>query len=323
MRRTTIALLVGTALTGACFAQTSGNAIYGQVSGKDRAEQNERSKRIVAKDEMPPDRFSQYIDASVLMNVKADEYVAVFGISEDGASAQECSRKTDATIAEFAAELRKLGVQPEAISVDFAVQNRIYSYEVAGDIAKEKPTGFEQKSNVSVHYKEQAVLDKLVLAAASADIHDLIKVDYIVRNTEAVQDRLAREAARIVKQKAEQDQKLLGIRFSGPAQVYAERPSTYYPSDMYDSYVAAESENVESGYYRQKYTVQNARKSRTFYYNGLDASGFDFVVNPVITEPVVQFTLYLKVRYQIANGNGASPKKGTVSAVRSPARHLK
>jgi hypothetical protein len=34
-------------------------------------------------------------------------------------------------------------------------------------------------------------------------------------------------------------------------------------------------------------------------FNGLDADGFDSVLNPVITEPVVQFTLYLKVKYEV------------------------
>jgi hypothetical protein len=50
---------------------------------------------------------------------------------------------------------------------------------------------------------------------------------------------------------------------------------------------------------RQKYAVQSARKSRTFFFNALDADGFDQVINPVVIEPVVQFTLFLKVKYEI------------------------
>ena len=46
-------------------------------------------------------------------------------------------------------------------------------------------------------------------------------------------------------------------------------------------------------------TVRGARKSQTFFFNGLDANGFDTVLNPVITEPVVQCTLYLKVKYEV------------------------
>ena len=40
-------------------------------------------------------------------------------------------------------------------------------------------------------------------------------------------------------------------------------------------------------------------KTRTFFFNGLDADGFDDVINPVVIEPVVQFTLYLKVKYEV------------------------
>jgi hypothetical protein len=68
---------------------------------------------------------------------------------------------------------------------------------------------------------------------------------------------------------------------------------------MYDSYTAFESEEVSSDSYRQQYTVQRARKSRTFFFNALNADGFDMVVDPIVIEPVVQFTLYLKVKYEM------------------------
>jgi hypothetical protein len=64
---------------------------------------------------------------------------------------------------------------------------------------------------------------------------------------------------------------------------------------MYDSYTAFESIEVSA----RSLTIQGARKTRTFFYNGLDSSGFDAVIDPVVVEPVVQFTLYLKVRYDI------------------------
>jgi hypothetical protein len=50
---------------------------------------------------------------------------------------------------------------------------------------------------------------------------------------------------------------------------------------------------------RQRHTVQAARKSRTFFFNGLDAGSFDEVINPIAMEPPVQCTLYLKVKYEV------------------------
>ena len=50
---------------------------------------------------------------------------------------------------------------------------------------------------------------------------------------------------------------------------------------------------------QREYVIQHLRKGRTFFFNTLTADGFDTVLNPVVIEPVVQFTLYLKVKYDI------------------------
>jgi len=240
-----------------------------------------------------------FLEANVLMNVKADEYVAVFGVLQEGATVAECNQKMDATVGEFSGDLKQLGIGGEDVFVDFASQNKIYGFQVTGSIAKERLVGFELKKNVSVHYKDKLLLDKLVIAASKSKIFDLIKVDYVVRDPTVVQSRLMDDAARVLTLKAALYEKLLGVKLQPPVQVYAEKPSIYFPTDMYDSYAASESEEMSSDSDRQKYTIQGARKSRTFFFNGLNADGFDHVTNPVIIEPVVQFTLYLKVKYEI------------------------
>jgi uncharacterized protein YggE len=240
-----------------------------------------------------------FIEASVLMNLKADEYVAVFGVLQECGAVPECNQKMDATTNQFAGELKLLGIGSEDIFVDFGAQNKIYGFQVADNIAKEKLVGFELKKNVSVHYKNKELLDKLVIAASKADIFDLIKVDYIVTDTVSAHARLMEVATRIIRQKSSEYEKLLGIRLLPPAQVYAAKPSVYFPTEMYDSYTAHESENIGDYNDRQRYAIQRARKSRTFYFNALNADGFDHIINPVVIEPVVQFTLYLKVRYEI------------------------
>jgi hypothetical protein len=71
---------------------------------------NEQAKRGMSKEEMPPSASSMFLDASVLINFKADEYVAVFGISEDGATVEECGKKVDGTIGHFTDELKQRGI---------------------------------------------------------------------------------------------------------------------------------------------------------------------------------------------------------------------
>jgi uncharacterized protein YggE len=281
-------------------AQVGGNVGYAQAGGRARAEQNEHNARVVSKDEMPPSANSMFVDAHVLMNVRADQYVAVFGIMQEGDTILDCNRKMDATIKQFTEDLKALGISSDDLFVDFIAQNRTYAFEVAGNLAKEKLLGFELKKNVSVHYREKSLLDKMLVAASRSQVFDLIKVDYLVTNSDGVNDRLIEEAGRVIKKKASQYQRLLDFKILPPGQVYAERSAMYSPSGMYDSYVAFESEHVANPNIREGLTTQSARKSRTFYYNALDGSGFDSVINPAILEPVVQFTLYLKVKYEIA-----------------------
>ena len=289
-------------LSADCFAQASGNIGYSQGgSGRARADANERNKRSVAKDDQPPNATSMFVDASVLMNVKADQFVAVFGLLQECVTVAECNQKMDATVAGFKTGLKGLGIGDADVYVDFASQNKIYGYELEGNRANEKLVGFELKKNVAIHYRDRDMLDRLTVLASQSKIYDLIKVDYVVTDTASVNNRLMDEAAKIIEQKAARYQRLLSIRLYPPMQVYAEKPSIYYPTEMYDSYSAYESEDIEqnSDTLRQRYTVKNARKSRTFFFNPLDADGFDMVINPVVIEPVVQFTLYLKVKYEV------------------------
>ena len=284
-----------------CLAQASGSVGYSQSGGRSRAAQNERNKRSLPKDEQPPNDTSMFVEASVLMNVKADEHVAVFAIMHECATVPECGQKMDATAKGFINDLAQLGIGPADVFVDFASQNKIYGFRLEGNVAKERLVGFELKKNVSVHYKDRDLLDRVVVAAARQQIFDLVKVDYVVRDPAAVHARMMEEAAKVLEEKAARYARLLGVKFRGPGQVYAERPSVYYPTEMYDSFAAFEAEDLEDDDYgkNDRVTVHRARKSRTFFFNPLNSDGFDRVFNPVVIEPVVQFTLYLKVRYDL------------------------
>lgn len=306
-----LALLI--VVSAACQAQMGGGAVYNQ-DRSGGAPASERAKRLITRDEVPPNRSSTFLDANVLMNVKADEYIAIFGISQESATLEEGRQKMDSTVSVFSEDVKRLGVASNDLFVDFVAQNRIYGFEIAGDVAKEKLTGFEVKKNVAVHYRSEAFLDKLLASAARANIYDLIKVDYIVKDVDAIHTRLMENAVQVVQRKAANQKRLLGVTLISPPQVYAERYSSYVPSEMYSSYVAQESEDVSSTYNRQRFVVQGARKARTFYFDALGAKLFDRVINPAPVEPVVQFTLYLKVLYEIEKAPSASARRGKGAA---------
>ncbi len=233
------------------------------------------------------------------MNAKADEYVAVFGITQEGETIADCSRKMAARVKEFTEALKALGIGDDDLFLDFVAQTKLYGFEMTGEIAREQLVGFELKKNLSVHFSDRDRLEDLVVAAARSEIHDLIKVDYIVKDADRIREMLMKEASRVIKRKSARYEELLGIKLQPPAQIYAERHATHYPSDLYDSYTAAETEriSVPPGWDRSE--IHHARKIQTHFFHGLDGNGFDHVINPIILEPVVQFTLYLKVKYEV------------------------
>src|SRR4051794_18406266 len=83
-------------------AQVGGNSVYGQATAKARAEQVERANRTLARDDHPPSPTSTFVEADVLLNQKADAFVAVFGVSHEAETLAESGRKMDATLKSLA-----------------------------------------------------------------------------------------------------------------------------------------------------------------------------------------------------------------------------
>ena len=270
-------------------AQIAGNLVYGAPKAPSPGPATGELFAAEPKGSVPV----SFIEASVLLNLKADAYQAVFALVQEGPTLPEGNEKLTAQVREFTAALAALGVKGPDIYVDFVSQNRIYDFSVQDNAAREKPAGFEVKKNVIVRYQDPALLERMLAAAAKSGVFDLVKVDYIVSDLPAARARLREEAAKVIKQKEAAYRKLFAVR-ARAASVYQEKYDAYFPSDMYKSYTAYESGSADSYNLR----VVRSRKTSTFYYSPLDPSGFDTVLNPAGVEPVVQLSLYLKLRYR-------------------------
>ena len=291
MKKIFFALSLIFALSLVTLAQESGNSVYG--SGQKRHIPNVNLGNLYTT-ESKEAVSSPFIEAYVLMNVKADEYIAIFGLAQEGTTPADSNTKVDAQLKTFTASLESLGIKSSDLFVDFITQNRVYDFSVAGGTAKEKLTGFETKKNIAVRYKDRALLEKILAAAAKISIFDLIKVDYVVSDMSSVRGRLLEEAAKIIKKKEEGYAKLLGIKLH-PSLVFQEKYDTFFPSEQYNSYVAYESGSVDD-----RIRTVEKRKSTTFYFNPLNGNEFDTIINSVGLEPIVQCTLYLKVKYGVS-----------------------
>ena len=294
-------------LTTISEGQIAGGSTYNpnQVTGRAGALSNEKAKHTISPGESPANPNELFIEANILANVLADEYVAVLGVNTEGVTIEECQTKADEIIRQLRAEFKKIGVSEKETAVDFVNQNRTYAFDIAGDTAKEKQVGFELRKNISIKVKSRQMVEMCLSAASKVGIYDLIKVDYIVTDLSGVQERLMADATAVIKKKELSYNRLLGIQSTGTRQVLAEKYATYMPTDLYDSYRAFESEEISNTY--RSNVVVRIRKPRTFYYNGLDARWFDQVSNPALLEPAVQFSLYLKVRVNMTSQTTSSP----------------
>ncbi|RYG69508.1 DUF541 domain-containing protein [bacterium] len=317
-------------------AAMGGSAIRDGASGGsgiyDGNYRNPTTRELAKRAPLPIESYTagelNFISASMLMNVAPDEYVAVFAITEEGKTPQEANEKMNVTIKSFQKSLSGLGVKPKDMFVDFVILNRIYAFqlstettkqlarskdnpfetqrnaakeelvEVQRTIAKEELAGFELKKNISIHFTDKLLLDKFADAAAANKIYDLVKVDYLLKNLEQLQEDLQTQTMALIKKKEARYLKGLGLAFAPAAKVLVDKPSVYYPVEQYSSYQAAEGDRVNPSYDTQIIRVE-ARKTKTSYFNPLRGIDFDAVINPVVIEPTIQLTTYLKIQYGV------------------------
>lgn len=270
------------------LAQDSGNRNYGTQRRKP-LESSGLLTNVVNNKEV------YYIEANVLMNMKPDSFVAVFGIVQEGANAAESNSKLDTQIAGFISDLSKLGIKQDETFVDFIAQNKIYDYTASGNVVTEKFSGFETKKNINIRYKDRETLEKIINAAAKATIFDLIEVKYLVGDASGVRTRLFDDAVKVLKQKEANYANAFGVKMLA-TNLANEKYDTFYPSDLYSVYQAFEAGATSGDYNR---TVIKQRKTKTFFYEPLDAKSFDTVINQMGIEPLVQFTLYLRMQYDL------------------------
>src|SRR5262249_26885941 len=153
--------------------------------------------------------------------------------------------------------------------------------------------GFETKKTIAVRYRNRQLFEPIVSAAASSQIFDLVKVDYIVSDFEKVRNILFEEAVKVIKSKEARYVNSLGVRLA-PIGLSNEKYDVAYPSEAYQRYQAYETGQAYAS--PGNYLVQ--RKAFTFFYDPFDAGRFDVVLAPLDIEPAVQFTLYLRMQYQ-------------------------
>lgn len=280
-----ILLLIG---SNALMAQHSGNMVYGD-------DLPARMRSSIQKSYLTDSTF--IIEANVLMNVTADSYVVTFGVTDSAATMQESNIRITKRLDGFINALSKLNIAQKDIYVDMTTQNKLFDYRVKGNTAEQYLKGFEIAKNVIIRIKDIKDLDNLLVTASGYQIYDLVKVDYIVNDVNKVRNQLFKLATDEINEKKDLYIAATQARLLPVSQIYGEEFYSYYPAQLYKSYTAQNSGKVYSEY--DRFVKKDLKNSTTYYYDKVNYSGFDKIINPSVIEPAVEFVLGLQIKFQI------------------------
>jgi hypothetical protein len=245
-----------------CLAQVAGNQIYGD---QNYSNQNRLHEPNVSDGNLKTNENRFYsIDASVLLNVKPDAFMVVLGFDRLGSTSENSNSQVNLVFDDFSKDLLALGIAKEDIFVDFITQTTT--------IVDQTTRAFQTKKTISIRYKDRKLFEKIVGLAASKSIFDLVKVDYVVSNSEKIRADLFEQASQIIKAKHKKYADTFAITLI-PKSLAVEKYDAFYPSERYKGY------------------------QKSFFYEPVDQDSFDRIINPVGVEPMVQFTVYLRMDY--------------------------
>jgi uncharacterized protein YggE len=272
------------------FAQHSGNSVIGQ----NYYSKQEIAPHTIGKLYLSDSSF--LVGANVLANVIADNYVVTFGISDSATTLKEANSRIDSRIQNFIASLIKMGIAKTDIYVDMTTQTEIADYKVMKNYAEQYISGFEQKKNVIIQFKNINDLDKMIITASGYGIYDIAKVDYNVTDINKIYLQLFQTAMDVINGKKKLYATATNVQLLPTSEIYSDSFYSFYPAQLYKSYTPDVSTVFQDNDYGKR---KNLQKNTTYYYDKLNYSGFDKVINPIVTEPAVEFILNLQLKFYI------------------------
>ncbi len=248
------------------------------------------------------------LKCSALMNVKADSYLAIFNLTQVATTAKEADDLINKRIQVFFDNLKTLGLSSSDFYVDMVYLIPVFEFEVSkkffSKTYNEVPKGFEMQKNVHIKFKGSNIIDKIVTTASLSEIYDLVTVEYFVNNPSVIYDTLRAATHRYLKANAAR-LKSSGINLAEHFSSLQEETDVVYPESRYSDYEAFVSQSLEAA---RNAAVTNVRKPKTVAYNKLPYNEFDIVINSEFTEPVVQYTYDLSLKYILPDKQGNKNK---------------
>ena len=280
-------LLFSVLITLKCYS-------YSQVSGNANYQVQIKYPDNYINVNLPQDA-DLHVSVKGLANIKADAYVAIFNITQTGNTAEEVNSLVEERIAKITEKLKEKNF---SLMIDMISFVPIYAYEAEKKLFSKRtyneiPAGFELKKNLHIKYTTPNDLNYLIALLAGAEIYDLIRVDYFSSNLEKTKKDLMIRSKEILMDKLKTYSQITGIKIDSSDLQLADGYKVVVPVESYRSYQAYSNSSLKLN---GTENVNQVNKATTLYYQPVIDKEFDFVINPVILEPVIQVLYEIKIR---------------------------
>lgn len=230
-----------------------------------------------------------------LANVKPDAFVAIFSLTQYGTSTEEVNRLMDDRINQALQKIELLGGVESYIDMisfipvyDTEPTKKIFSKKTYNEL----PIGFELKKNLHLKYSNSASLNKVITILAEAEIYDLVRVDYYSNMLEEVKKDLNEKAKSKLQEKLEFYESILTTQLDSANKQMLDGFRSVLPIESYTTWQTYSNSSLDLF---KSSASHSPERTTTMYYRPEQGKEYDFVINPVIFEPVIQVMFEVKL----------------------------
>ena len=286
------------------YSQVGGNQLYQQNGSYNTRYNYNNTNDIKTKQSVRSTDSTIIISANILMTKMADSYLVTLGASQEGKTLVECNTQINSRLSKLTKSLAPLGITANAIYIDFISETKIYDYEqISEKSATQIQTGFEIKKNVIIRLDNLNGFDKLVELCAAQEIYDIIQVEYRNSNVDEVYNQMFDEAMTLIQKRKTTYLKATGQAVKKTSKIITDNFYNLSPKDQYRGYEVSESNKLiyNHNYYNANlpFFTKELRKSKTFFYQSLDHSGFDKVIDNATPQIGVQYVFYIQMEFKV------------------------
>lgn len=250
-----------------------------------------------------------------LYNAKATKQIAVISITQVGETIEEANQLMAEKIENIRKEVIEIDDEMEFF-VDMISLVPMYEWEMDKKLFNKRtyneiPNGFEYRKNLHIGYRNSETIHTILAICAKNEVYDLVRVDDVSDEFEAMQDSLKNKTIRLYQKTLTQYEAILGVDLSKKQKMLQEGFNVTYPRECYQSYQAYAQNKLQA---KRKSYIKTQQKNTTSHYVPVYFKNHHFVFNPELVEPAIQMVYELQVSINLVEKE--KPKEQTSSPVK-------